>query len=298
MHKIIIGSRGSKLALTQSNMVIDQLKKYVKDVEFEIKVITTTGDIILDKTLDKIGGKGLFVLEIEKALKDNEIDLAIHSMKDVPNNIDEVFEITSILKREDPRDVLISKNNKKLEDMASGSVIGTSSLRRAAQIKNLRPDLRFEPIRGNVDTRIKKVKNEEFDGIILAAAGLNRIGLKNEITQYFDVVDVVPAVGQGALCVEFRKNDEFIKNIIKELNKYNEIRDVLAERVFLEATNGSCSVAMGAFGEVKEDKLTLTGFYCENINEPIIKNVVCGRLEDYEILGKNLAEKCKLGGNL
>jgi hydroxymethylbilane synthase len=263
-EKIIVGTRGSALALKQTNMVIEILKKKLENVEFQIKIITTTGDRILDRSLDKIGGKGLFVLEIEKALRDKDIDIAVHSMKDIPAFVDSDFEISPLFKREDPRDVLISKDNVKFADLPKGSVIGTSSLRRIMQLKALRSDLSYVPVRGNIDSRIKKLATVEFQGIILAAAGLNRMGWSSRIADYFNLDDVIPAVGQGALCIEYRADDSFIKKIIKEENENNEIRDIMAERSFLEAVNGGCSIAMGAFGEIVGEDLSLKGFYSKD----------------------------------
>ena len=291
-EKIIVGTRGSALALKQTNMVIEILKKKLENVEFQIKIITTTGDRILDRSLDKIGGKGLFVLEIEKALRDKDIDIAVHSMKDIPAFVDSDFEISPLLKREDPRDVLISKDNVKFADLPKGSVIGTSSLRRVMQLKNLRSDLSYVPVRGNIDSRIKKLATGEFQGIILAAAGLNRMGWSSRVAEYFNLDDVIPAVGQGALCIEYRANDSFIKKIIEEQNENNEIRDIMAERAFLEAVNGGCSIAMGAFGEIIGEDLSLKGFYSKDPEGKLIIKEVKGKAKDYEILGQSLA--CEL----
>jgi len=290
--KIVVGTRGSALALKQTNMVIEILKRKLSNVEFQIEIITTTGDRVLDKSLDKIGGKGLFVLEIEKALRDKDIDIAIHSMKDIPAFVDSDFEISPLLKREDPRDVLISKDNIKFADLPKGSVIGTSSLRRIIQLKALRSDLSYVPVRGNIDSRIKKLENGEFQGVILAAAGLNRMGWSNRVAEYFNIDEVIPAVGQGALCIEYRSNDSFIKKIIKEQNRNNESRDIMAERSFLEAVNGGCSIAMGAFGEVLGEDLSLKGFYSEDLDGKLIIKEVKGKAKDYEILGQRLA--CEL----
>lgn len=290
--KIVVGTRGSALALRQTNMVIESLKKKLREVEFQIRIITTTGDRVLDKSLDKIGGKGLFVLEIEKALSEGTIDIAVHSMKDVPNFVGRDFEISPIFKREDPRDVLISKDNIKFEDLPKGAVIGTSSLRRIAQLKTLRGDLNYVPVRGNIDSRIKKLATGEFQGIILAAAGLNRMGWASKVAEYFNTDEVIPSVGQGALCLEYRVNNDFIKKIIEEQNENNEIRDIMAERSFLEAVNGSCSIAMGAFGEVIGEELSLKGFYSKNPEEKVIVKEVKGKAKDYELLGQMLA--CEL----
>lgn len=292
-EKIIVGTRGSALALKQTNMVIETLKKKLENVEFQIKIITTTGDIILDRSLDKIGGKGLFVLEIEKALRDKEIDLAVHSMKDIPAFVDNDFEISPLFKREDPRDVLISKDNVKFTDLPKGAVIGTSSLRRIMQLKSLRSDLSYVPVRGNIDSRMKKIDAGEFQGIILAAAGLNRMGWSSRIADYFNLDDVIPAVGQGALCIEYRADDSFIKKIIKEENENNEIRDIMAERAFLEAVDGGCSLAMGAFGEIVGEDLSLKGFYSKDPEGNLIVKKVKGKAKDYKILGQSLAWELK-----
>lgn len=292
-EKIIVGTRGSALALKQTNMVIETLKKKLKNIEFQIKIITTTGDMILDRSLDKIGGKGLFVLEIEKALRDKDIDIAVHSMKDIPAFVDSDFEISPLFKREDPRDVLISKDNVKFADLPKGSIIGTSSLRRIMQLKALRSDLSYVPVRGNIDSRIKKLARGEFQGIILAAAGLNRMGWSSRIADYFNLDDVIPAVGQGALCIEYRSDDSFIKKIIKEKNENNEIRDIMAERAFLEAVNGGCSIAMGAFGEIVGEDLSLKGFYSKDPEGKLIIKEVKGKAKDYKILGQSLAFELK-----
>ncbi|MBC8059123.1 MAG: hydroxymethylbilane synthase [Clostridiaceae bacterium] len=296
--KIIVGTRGSALALKQTNMVIDILKKNLENVQFQIRIITTTGDKILDKSLDKIGGKGLFVLEIEKALIDKKIDLAVHSMKDIPAFVDSAFEISPLLKREDPRDVLISTDKVKFADLPKGAVIGTSSLRRILQLKKLRPDLNYVPVRGNIDSRIKKLATGEFQGIILAAAGLKRMGWGSKVAEYFHIHEVIPAVGQGALCLEYRVNDSFIKKLIEAKNENNEIRDIMAERSFLEAINGSCSVAMGAFGEVIGEDLVLKGFYNENPETELIVKEVTGKAKDYKLLGQRLASELKKEGVL
>ncbi|PRR82212.1 hydroxymethylbilane synthase [Clostridium vincentii] len=292
-EKIIVGTRGSALALKQTNMVIDILKKKLENVEFEIKIITTTGDRIQDRSLDKIGGKGLFVLEIEKALRDKDIDIAVHSMKDIPAFVDSDFEISPLLKREDPRDILISKDNVKFADLPKNAVIGTSSLRRVMQLRNLRSDLIYLPVRGNIDSRIKKLETGEFQGIILAAAGLNRMGWSSRVTEYFNIDQVIPSVGQGALCIEYRTNDMVIKNIIHEQNRNNEIRGIMAERSFLEAVNGSCSIAMGAFGEIIGEELSLKGFYSEDPEGRLIVKTVKGKAKDYQLLGQSLAFELK-----
>lgn len=289
--KITIGTRGSKLALTQTNMVIDAIKMCYPNIKIDIKKIKTTGDKILDKSLSKIGGKGLFIAEIEKALKDHEIDLAIHSMKDVQNIVSEEFKILSVLRREDPRDALITKGKVSLLELPKGAVIGTSSLRRIVQIKELRPDLKFNPLRGNIDTRINKMINGEVDGIILAAAGIKRMNWGNSISEYIDIHKCIPSVGQGALCAEFRSNDQDIKEIVNSLVSEVEFKCLLSERSFLREMNGGCSIAIGAHATEINNKITLEGFVSDENNISIFRSSVMGDLEEYEQLGINLAKK-------
>ncbi|AJA49578.1 porphobilinogen deaminase [Clostridium pasteurianum DSM 525 = ATCC 6013] len=289
--KIIIGTRGSKLALTQTNMVIEAIKRCYPDIIVEIKKIKTTGDKILDKSLSKIGGKGLFIAEIEKALKNYDIDLAIHSMKDVQNIVSEEFEILSVLRREDPRDALITKDKISLLELQKGAIIGTSSLRRMVQIKNIRPDLQFKPLRGNIDTRINKMLKGEVDGIILAAAGLKRMDWGDSISEYIDIHKCIPSVGQGALCAELRNNDVEIKEIVNSLVNEIEFKCLLAERSFLKEMNGGCSIAIGAHAVQYNNKIELEGFVADDNNISIFKNNVIGYLDEYENIGTNLAKK-------
>ncbi|MDF2503491.1 hydroxymethylbilane synthase [Clostridium sp.] len=291
--KIIIGTRGSKLAITQTNMVIDELRSKYPSLEIEVKIIKTTGDKILDKSLSKIGGKGLFIAEIEDNLKNNNIDLAVHSMKDVQNVVLQEFEILSVLKREDPRDALISKNELTIEKLPKGAVIGTSSLRRMVQIGKLRPDLEFKLLRGNIDTRIKKMLNGEADAIILAAAGLKRMGWEKNISQYIDIHKCIPSVGQGALCVEFRRGDMDVKSIVNTVVDEIEFKCILSERAFLREMNGGCSIAIGAHATVSNDKIELEGFVCDDNNTTIFKSETTGSINEYENIGIELARKLK-----
>ncbi|AGK99055.1 hydroxymethylbilane synthase [Clostridium pasteurianum] len=289
--KIIIGTRGSKLAVTQTNMVIENLKKHYPNLIIEVRQIKTTGDKILDKSLSKIGGKGLFIAEIENALKNHEIDLAVHSMKDVQNVVIEDFEILSVLKREDPRDVLVAKKKISLLDLPEGAVIGTSSLRRMVQLRRLRPDFQFKLLRGNIDTRINKMLNGEADGIILAAAGLKRMGWENRISEYVDIHKCIPSVGQGALCVEFRSGDREVKDIVSALVREIEFKCLLSERSFLREMNGGCSIAIGAHSTEINGKIELEGFVCDDDNAAIFKSKVVGNIDEYENIGIELAKK-------
>lgn len=260
MRKIIVGSRRSKLALTQTNWVIDQLKKQGLPYEFEVKEIVTKGDQILNVTLSKVGGKGLFVKEIEQAMLDKEIDMAVHSMKDMPAVLPEGLTIGCIPPREDHRDVLISKNGEKFADLPSGAVIGTSSLRRSAQLLAKRPDLTIKWIRGNIDTRLDKLKNEDYDAIILAAAGLARMGWSKDIvTEYLDPELSVPAVGQGALSIECREDDRDLLQLLNYLNDGTTNKAVQAERAFLHKMEGGCQVPIAGYAHMlNENDVQLT----------------------------------------
>jgi hydroxymethylbilane synthase len=260
MRKIIVGSRRSKLALTQTNWVIDQLKSLGAPFDFEVKEIVTKGDQILDVTLSKVGGKGLFVKEIEQAMLDCEIDMAVHSMKDMPAVLPEGLTIGCIPFREDHRDAFISKDHVKFEDLPSGSIVGTSSLRRGAQLLAKRPDLEIKWIRGNIDTRLAKLQNEDYDAIILAAAGLARMGWsKDVVTEFLDEDLCLPAVGQGALSIECRENDH---ELLETLNLFTDSvteKAVVAERAFLHKMEGGCQVPIAGFASVgQEDMVTLT----------------------------------------
>ncbi|MGG1397777.1 hydroxymethylbilane synthase [Bacillus salipaludis] len=254
MRKIIVGSRRSKLALTQTNWVIDQLKKLGAPFEFEVKEIVTKGDKIQDVTLSKVGGKGLFVKEIEQAMLNKEIDMAVHSMKDMPAVLPEGLTIGCIPFREDHRDALISRDHIKLNDLKPGAIIGTSSLRRSAQLLVQRPDLEIKWIRGNVDTRLSKLKEEEYDAIILAAAGLSRLGWASEtVTEFLDADQCIPAVGQGALSIECREDDHELLELFKKFTCKKTELAVRAERAFLQKMEGGCQVPIAGFATVEDN---------------------------------------------
>ena len=233
-----IGTRGSKLALTQANYVAGCLKKIAPEISTEFCVIKTAGDIMQDVSLLKIGGKGVFVKEIEDALLSGTIDLAVHSMKDVPTENPEGLKFAAILPREDARDILVSRENKKIEFMPKGAKIGTGSMRRASQILAILPDITIVPLRGNLDTRLKKIETENLAGVILAAAGMKRMGFAEKISQYLPIETMLPAVGQGALGLEIRDNDEVLKKILTKLNHEPTQREVTAERSYLRALGG------------------------------------------------------------
>ncbi|WP_163537920.1 hydroxymethylbilane synthase [Gracilibacillus sp. YIM 98692] len=296
MRKIVIGSRRSNLAMTQSEWVIEQLKKHVGDqYDFEIKKIVTKGDKILDVTLSKVGGKGLFVKEIEQAMYDHEIDFAVHSMKDMPAVMPEGLIIGSIPEREDHRDAFISNDHVPLEDLKPGSVVGTSSLRRGSQILAARPDLKIHWIRGNIETRLRKLKEENFDAIILATAGLKRMGWSEDIvTEYLEPEVCVPAVGQGALAIECREDDTELLEMLQKINDDYTTKTVTAERTFLHLLNGGCQVPIGGYAYLDGDEIVLTALVASTDGKTVLKEVVTGK--DPKEVGKFAAEKLKAQG--
>lgn len=290
--KIVVGTRGSKLALIQTNWVVEELKKSNPHVEFEVKVIKTKGDLVTNLPLHKIGDKGLFTKEIEQELLDGVIDLAVHSMKDMPSTLPEGLKFASVPKREDPRDVLVLKDGyTSIEDLPKGAKIGTGSKRRTYQLLNHRPDLEIIPIRGNIDTRIRKIQDENLDGVVLAAAGLIRAGLENRISYYLPSDVVVPAPAQGALALEIRANDDKIEEIISHIKDEETEIQVAAERGFLKGVNGSCHVPMGAYCEIKGDRLRLTGLYGDEEGNKLIIKSKEGSVENANKLGLELAEE-------
>jgi hydroxymethylbilane synthase len=291
MRKIIVGSRRSKLALTQTNWVIEQLKKLGGDFEFEVKEIVTKGDRILDVTLSKVGGKGLFVKEIEQAMLDKEIDMAVHSMKDMPAVLPEGLIVGCIPAREDARDALISKDNVLFNDLKQGAVIGTSSLRRSAQLLAVRPDLEMKWIRGNIDTRVEKLNNGEYDAIILAAAGLTRLGWASDvITERIGADICVPAVGQGALSLECREDDKELRDLLDKFSCEKTDRAVRAERVFLGEMEGGCQVPIAGYAYINDqDEIVLTGLVGSPDGKIIIKEQAIGQTP--EEVGAQVAKR-------
>jgi hydroxymethylbilane synthase len=295
MRKLIVGTRQSALALTQTGHVVEQLKQLCKEqgieCEFELKKIVTKGDQILDVTLSKVGGKGLFVKEIEQAMLDGEIDLAVHSMKDMPAELPEGLVIGAIPLREDVRDCIISRDGASIDELPKGARIGTSSLRRGSQLAAYRPDLSIEPIRGNIDSRIRKLETEGLDAIVLAAAGLNRMGWGDRISAHLPTDMSLPAVGQGALSIECRGNDEFVLAMLAHYNDPTTAFAVSAERSFLSRLNGGCQVPIGAYAEVQLDGHTvrLTGLVGSPDGTVVLKETMTGK--NPLLLGEQLADK-------
>ena len=257
----------------------------------ETVVIKTKGDVLQDAPLAKVGGKGLFVKEIEDALLRDEVDIAVHSMKDVPMELPEGLEIGVMSEREDPRDVLISKDRVRLEDMPTGARIGTGSLRRGFQLLHFFPDIKLVSIRGNLDTRIRKIQKDGLDGIIVAAAGLKRLGWADRITQVMPMEIMLPAVGQGVLGIELRKDDETVLRTVSFLNHPRTSVEVSAERAFLKRLGGGCQLPVAAYGVKKESGLTLRGLLGSLDGRELIKDEVIGSSDDAEVLGTSLAER-------
>jgi hydroxymethylbilane synthase len=287
--KINIGTRGSALALWQARHVASLIEKSHPDVQTELIIIKTQGDKLLDSPLALIGGKGLFTKEIEEALLDGRVDLAVHSMKDLPTLLPDGLKVGALLDREDPRDVFISRDGRSLEELAPGSTIGTSSLRRKAFLLNRYPDLNVTSIRGNVDTRLRKVETEGLAGIMLAAAGVKRMGFADRVTTYMDSEVMIPAIGQGALGVEIRSGDTAVEPIAAELNHAETAICVEMERSFLKKMGGGCQVPMAAHAVVNGDELTVTAAVFHPDGNPMIRDTLTGLKRD-ERTGVRLAD--------
>ena len=290
-RKIKIGTRGSKLALWQAGWVQSALYKKDPLLSVEIKVIKTKGDKILDVPLAMVGGKGLFVKEIEEALLDGRIDLAVHSMKDMPAEVPDGLCIGAIPQREISQDVLISQNGHSFSELVNGAGIGTSSLRRSAQLLHARPDIVILPLRGNLDTRLKKLESGDMDAIIVAAAGVKRLGFEHKITEYLDENIMLPAVGQGALCIETREKDTDIAQVVDSLNHHETRSVVLGERAFLHCLEGGCQIPIAARGRIEKNIFTIAGLVATVDGATIIRDTMSGPEEDSEKVGVKLAER-------
>lgn len=291
-----IGTRGSKLALAQSEWVKGCIESAHPRIRVELVKIRTKGDKILDSPLSKVGGKGLFVKEIEDALLNNSVDLAVHSMKDVPAELPDELEISVFPKREDPRDAFVSVTCKNIDQLPEGASVGTSSLRRAAQLLHLRPDLRVIPMRGNVDTRLRKLDAGEVEAVILAAAGLRRLGFSRRVSCLLPAKQFLPAVGQGMLGVELRRKDRRVKNLLKFLNDPETETTGRAERSFLKKLGGGCQVPVAGFAKLKDHTLHLEGMVAELDGSVILRKKMRGSSEQPEQLGEVLAEDLLFAG--
>ena len=286
MARLRIGSRGSQLALWQANHISALLRERGHEVELEI--IKTTGDKITDVALAKVGTKGMFTKEIEEALAEGRIDLAVHSLKDLPTELSQGYEIAAVTTRENPRDVFCSRNYESIEDLPRGALVGTSSLRRQAQLKAVRPDLEIRPLRGNVDTRLRKLEAGEYDAIILAAAGLNRLGKTQLVRQVIPFEVMCPAAGQGALGIEIRAGDSVTRQHLAFLDDAEAHATTTCERALLNKLGGGCQVPIGAFAEVREGRLHLEAIVAEPDGSKILRESLDGT--DPVQLGESVGE--------
>ena len=294
--KIVIATRESALALWQANFIRERLAELYPQTEISIFGMTTRGDQILDTSLSKIGGKGLFIKELEQALEDKSADIAVHSMKDVPMNMPAGFTLAAIAEREDPRDAFISNRYASLDALPPGSVVGTSSLRRESQLRARFPQLQVQPLRGNVQTRLRKLDEGQFAAIILAAAGLKRLGLAGRITALLSPELSLPAVGQGALGIECRTDRQDLIKLLRPLHHLETAQCVEAERAMSRALGGSCQVPLGGFAEIEREVLRLRGFVASPDGTCIISNEVSGKPEMGEVMGAQLAQNLKMQG--
>ena len=287
--KVRIGTRGSRLALWQANHVAERLRCCFPGHDFEIVVIKTKGDKILDVALSKIGDKGLFTKEIELALLRGEVDIAVHSLKDLPTVLPEGTRLAAVLERENAQDVLISSRGYRLSDLPPGAYVGTSSLRRVAQLKRIRPDVQTVSLRGNVETRINKMENEGLDGIILAYAGVKRMGFLDLVTEVLPPEQMVPAVGQGVIAVEARENDQAAAELVEPLHHHATWLEITAERSFLNAIEGGCQVPCGCHASYRQGSLEVDGLVASLDGEVVYRDRVSGPAVQAEQLGRELA---------
>jgi hydroxymethylbilane synthase len=296
-QKLVVGTRGSALALWQTDHVVERLQSVAPGLQVEVKTIKTLGDEVRDRALAQVGGKGLFVKEIEAALLAEEIDLAVHSLKDMPTRLPEALSLAAILERADPRDALVAADGvADLDDLPRGARVGTSSLRRQAQLLALRPDLRVVDVRGNVDTRLRKLREGQSDALILAAAGLIRLGRAEAIGQILPVDRMLPAVGQGALCVEVRTADERTQSLVSRLDHLATRQATDAERAFLRRLEGGCQVPIGAYAEVSDGHLHLRGLVASLDGSRLLRDEIRGPAEEAVCLGVELADQLLAAG--
>lgn len=289
-EKLVIGTRGSKLALWQSEY-IKSLVEEITGLPVELKIIKTTGDKILDVPLAKVGGKGLFTKEIEVELIAGTVDLAVHSMKDVPTDLPEGLAICGMPKRVDPRDVIVSGAGYDLDSLPQGAKLGTSSLRRRSQVVALRPDLEIVDVRGNLDTRMNKAENGELDAVILAAAGITRLGWESRITHYISTEQMVSAVGQGAIGIEIREGDEFMAGVCSALTDKDTMLCVTAERVVMNKLEGGCQVPIGAYARIEDGVLVMDAFVGSVDGTQILRDQLTGDVTDPVALGQAMVAR-------
>lgn len=289
--KVRIATRKSALALWQANHVAAILQALPEVSSTELVPMSTKGDEILDRSLQKIGGKGLFIKELEMAMQNGVADLAVHSMKDVPAEIPAGFFLAAMMKRANCRDALITRSGEKLNDLPQGASIGTSSLRRQAQLKMLRPDVRVTPLRGNVNTRLEKLENGDYDAIVLAAAGLERLGLEHHIAQQFSVSEMLPAAAQGVLGIECLENNPALRELLAQLTDISTARTTDAERAIARVLQASCQSPVAAYATIDNETLTLTALVAHPDGTSSVKDVISGDARDAASLGEALAAR-------
>ena len=291
---IIIGSRGSKLALIYAEIAKSKISENYKDLNIEIKTITTDGDLNTKDRLSDIGGKGLFSKKIEQELQQKKIDLAVHALKDMPSEEPENLITNCFLERNDPREILVSKKNLTLYELPTNSIVGTSSFRREFQLKQIRKDLNFKLIRGNVDTRIKKLNSESYDAIILSYAGLKSLNLEDNISQFFSVSEIIPSAGQGVVALQCRKEDNHIINLLNKINHIPTHNCIMAERNVLKVLEGDCETAVGANAVIEGKKITLSAelFSIDGSKRFFHKDTK--NLSDSKKLGIEIGKKLKI----
>lgn len=290
MNSVRVGTRGSRLALAQTELAISGLRKAGLKVQFEVVTISTKGDV--DKrplfTMDE---KGIFEKEVNEAVRKGDVDFAVHSLKDVPSDLSKELVVASIPKRANPNDVLVAASGRKLRELASGAAVGTSSLRRAVQLMKMRPDLNVRPIRGNVETRVKKVVNGEYDAVVLAEAGLSRIGMKDVIVERFRITEFMPAPGQGAIAIVCRKADRRVAGMLRKIEDPRSRAEVFAERALISKVEGGCRFPLGAIARARNDTMTLYASVFSADGKKQIKASTAGSIHEPEKLGKKLADE-------
>ena len=300
--KFIIGSRGSKLSLAYSshakNLLIKSNSQFDDD-SIEIKIIKTSGDIFQNKKISDIGGKGVFSKQIEEALLDSKIDLAVHSLKDLPTKMTSGLCVNAVIKRNDPRDAFLSHSSKSFSELKSQSIIGTSSFRRQAQLNLLRSDIKIVPMRGNIDTRIEKLKNKEFDAIVLSLAGIQMLNLENEVKEVFNTDQMLPAIGQGAIALQCKKDDQKTLNILKAVNDKETYYCIQAERALLEAIDGDCDTAIGGLAKLSNEKISLKSQLFSNDGKKKFEFQSSGHFKEAKEIGYKVGKELlkKAGSN-
>ncbi len=292
-NKITIGTRGSALALKQTKMVKAEMEELWPELKIELEIIKTTGDRFQDRPLPEVGGKGLFTKELEEAMLDGRTDMAVHSMKDLPTELPPGLILATITEREEPWDALVTSQNpgRKIEELPENARVGTSSLRRQAQLLNLRPDFQILPLRGNLDTRLRKLNDEKMDGIVVALAGLKRMGWEDRVTQVLPPEICLPSVGQGALGIEIRGNDSELFDLLQKLDHPATRSAIIAERELLHVLQGGCQVPVGGYGSLSEDLLILEGMVASLDGNELIRHCMEGPSADPQGLGRALAQK-------